>query len=62
MAGALRIAEIPKECSGRDSLRRPLRGEQMSAYGTFETCRPAVMMSASEGRSEVSGALSNQRD
>jgi hypothetical protein len=36
MAGALRIAEIPKECSGRDSLRRPLRGEQMSAYGRHE--------------------------
>ena len=33
-----------------------------SAVGTFETCRPAVTMSASWGRSEVVGGGSNRRD
>src|SRR6185436_17827046 len=31
----------------------------MSGYGTFETCRPAVTMSAPEGRPEVMGRPAN---
>jgi hypothetical protein len=32
------------------------------ANGTFETCRPAVMVSASGGRPEVIGGGANRRD
>ena len=33
-----------------------------SAFGTFETCRPALKMSVHRGRSEVTGGRSERRD